>query len=219
MQNALAQQIAEPEIDFAGSGSEIRLPVAERRRYLRFKLALSGRFMCEDKSEHDCTVADISVGAAALDTTAQVRPGERIIAYFDNLGGLEGSVFRVYDGGFVLVFNISAAKRERLAAQLTLLVNADELDVEDLRRKGHERIKVVDKTTTVTFDDGATISATLGDVSVSGALLHTAEAMPPIGTLLTVGRLRSKVVRHHPSGFAVQFQNRDGSDIVSILAD
>ncbi len=216
MQNALAHRLTEHDADDAASSSENRLPVAERRRYVRFKLRVGGRFMREDKQEFACSVADISVGAAALETTAVVRPGERIVAYLDNLGGVEGTVFRLFEGGFILVFSISSAKRERLAAQLTLLVNADELDADDLRRKGHERVKVVDKATTVTLDDGSLLSVVLGDVSVSGALLH-AEVKPPLGTLLTVGRLRSKVVRHHPSGFAVQFQNRDGSDIISIL--
>jgi len=216
MQNALAHQIAEYDADDTASSSENRLPVAERRRYVRFKLHLGGRFMREDKREFACSVADISVGAAAIQTEAVVRPGERIVAYLDNLGGVEGSAFRLFEGGFILAFSISPAKRERLAAQLTLLVNADELDPEDLRRKGHERVKIVDKATTVTLDDGTLLSVVLGDVSVSGALLHC-DVKPALGTLLTVGRLRSKVVRHHPSGFAVQFQNSDGSDIISIL--
>lgn len=197
---------------------ENRLPMAERRRYLRFKLELAGRFMREDKTEFTCKLADVSVGAAAIETTTAVRPGEKIIAYFDHLGGVEGIVFRLFEGGFVFTFNASPAKRERLAAQLTLLINADELEPEDLRRKGHERIKVTDKTTTVILDDGTKVAAVLGDVSVSGAMLNS-ELKPAIGALLTVGRLRSKVVRHHATGFAVQFQNPDGTDIIAILAD
>ena len=220
MQPILKQQSSAPEpgTNDAFDALVERLRTAERRQHVRFNLNVAGRYMCEDKSEYPCAIVDISVGSAAITTSGPACPGEQIIAYFDRLGGIQGSVFKVTDDGFVMLFNIGAQKRERLAAQLTLFVNSDELDPEDLRRSGHNRIMVADKDIKVTRDDGSTMTVTLADVSVSGALLLSNER-PPITSLLTVGRLRAKVVRHHESGFAVQFQNSDGTDLFSIISD
>ena len=49
------------------------------------------------------------------------------------------------------------------------------------------------------------------DVSVSGASVQIANK-PPLDTEIVLGKLRAKVVRHHPDGIGVQFidiQNPD----------
>ena len=99
----------------------IQIPVAQpadlcriapdRRRYKRVPLAISGRFMTSNKDEFACKLVDISVGGAAISTTAPVDIGEQIIAYFDHLGGLEGQVIRPMDDGFAVQFNATLRKR------------------------------------------------------------------------------------------------------------
>jgi hypothetical protein len=42
------------------------------------------------------------------------------------------------------------------------------------------------------------------DVSVSGASVAT-DARPDVGSEVTLGKLRAKVVRYHEQGFGVQF--------------
>lgn len=174
----------------------------ERRRHKRFSLALLGRFMRADKEEFPCTLRDISVGGIAIASTAGVAVGERIVAYFDELGGLEGSVARLFDGGFAVRLSVSQHKREKLAAQIMWLVNRHELGGAAERR--HERVAISERSSTLRLADGAATPCRIIDVSLSGASLGT-DARPPVGEEITLGRLRARVMRHHDQGIGVQF--------------
>ena len=113
--------------------------VADRRRYRRVHVDLLGRFMRADKQEFSCRMYDISIGGCALLTQSPVpvEPGEKVIAYFDQLGRLEGPVARIFDGGFAMTLQASIHKREKLCATLTWLVNKSDLPGIDERR--HDR--------------------------------------------------------------------------------
>ena len=66
--------------------------------------ALLGRFMRESKHEYPCKLIDCSVSNCTLMTPVEPEIGEKIIAYFDQLGGLEGNVVRTFAGGFAMQF-------------------------------------------------------------------------------------------------------------------
>ena len=177
-------------------------PATDQRRHRRVALALLGRFMRANRHEYPCRLNDISVGGAAINSPIEVEVGERIVVYFDHLGGLEGHVVRLFEGGFAMQFKITGHKREKLAAQLTWLINRDALTNTDQRR--HDRIPVEDRTKCVVLDSGETLACDVADVSISGASLNMA-VRPAVGTILTLGRLRARVVRHHEHGIGVQF--------------
>ena len=101
--------------------------VPDRRRHKRICVTLLGRFMRESKEEHPCKLIDISAGGAAVMSPVAVPVGERVVAYFDHIGGIEGMVVRAFDGGFAIKINATQHKREKLAAQLTWLANRSEL--------------------------------------------------------------------------------------------
>jgi hypothetical protein len=175
----------------------------DRRRHKRVSMTLLGRYMRPDKSEYPCKLLDISVGGAAILSPATVALGERIVAYFDHLGGLEGDVVRRFDGGFALRIHVTPHKREKLAAQLTWLVNRHELSGIDARR--HERSTPRSALSTLTLAEGIAIPCQILDFSLSGASIGT-PARPPIGHEVQVGsKLKAKVVRHHAQGIGVQF--------------
>src|SRR4051812_19434761 len=76
------------------------LPLAqERRRHQRVKVNLLGRYMLEDRREFPCQVVDMSPGGMALIAPVIGQPGERVIAYIDHLGRLEGKLARHIDNG------------------------------------------------------------------------------------------------------------------------
>jgi len=183
----------------------------DRRRHKRFHITLLGRFMRANKREYPCKLNDLSVGGAAMMSPVNVEIGERIVAYFDHIGGIEGTVVRNFEGGFALQFNATQHKKEKLAAQLTWLINRHELSPEDLRRPGHERVAVINKTSVMRLPDGYAASVTILDLSISGASIAT-EARPAVGTELQLGKLRGKVVRHHAEGLAVQFLDIQNPD-------
>jgi len=175
----------------------------DRRRHKRISVTLLGRFMRGDKSEHACRLLDVSAGGAALISPVAVEVGEKIVAYLDHLGGIEGTVARIFDGGFAVRIAATSHKRKKLVAQLTWLANRHEIIDTDGRR--HERLAPRSPTSTLTLAEGIVVPCQILDFSISGASIGT-PARPPIGHEVQVGRkLRAKVVRHHPNGIGVQF--------------
>jgi hypothetical protein len=174
----------------------------DRRRHKRIAVTLPGRFMRESKEEHPCKLVDISAGGAAVTSPVAVTIGERIVAYFDHVGGIEGEVVRELEGGFAFKIHATSHKREKLAAQLTWLANRSELDDEASRR--HDRIAPKLGESTLQLAEGIALTCRVLDISISGASIAT-PARPDIGTEVVLGKLRARVVRHHPQGFGVQF--------------
>src|SRR5665811_2332468 len=100
------------------------LPLAEeRRRHQRVKVNLLGRYMLADRREFPCQVVNMSPGGIALVAPVSGDPGERVIAYVDHLGRLEGKIARLLDTGFAMTVEATLRKRDKLAAQLTWLAN------------------------------------------------------------------------------------------------
>ena len=176
--------------------------VPDRRRHRRVVVTLLGRFMRANKQEYPCKLVDVSVGGAAMMAPVAVEEGEKVVAYFDHIGGLEGTVARIFDGGFAIRFNATQHKREKLAAQLTWLINRDELSSADERR--HERVVPKNGSSSLKLAEGITVACEVLDVSISGASVAT-EARPAIGQEVMLGKLRSKVVRHHARGIGIAF--------------
>lgn len=176
----------------------------DRRRYKRVQLTLLGRFMRASKNEFPCRLIDISVGGAAISSPVSVEEHEPIVAYFDHLGGLEGQVVRIMDDSFAIEFNATVRKRQKLATQLTWLLNQDLAETADLRREGHDRIRIAQQKLTIAYGDEAVEECNALDVSISGASIESSQR-PTLGSQITVGKLRAEVVRHHSNGYGVAF--------------
>jgi hypothetical protein len=176
--------------------------VTDRRLHKRVPVVLLGRFMRASKHEYPCKLIDVSVGGAALMSPAELEFGERVIAYFDQLGGLEGTVSRTFSGGFGMQFSMTAHKREKLAATLMFMLNKDEQPGIEARR--HERIAFQSRSQSLTLIEGLTIACDVTDMSLSGASIVTA-ARPTLGTTVKLGNLSARVVRHHARGIALEF--------------
>src|SRR5579863_5580365 len=174
----------------------------ERRRHQRVKVVLIGRYMLEDRREYPCKTIDISPGGVAIEGEIKGAIGERVVAYFTQIGRLEGSIARHLTNGFAIQMRLPVLKREKLADQLTWLVNRHALGLPEDRR--HERIIPYSSRTTLKTTDGTEYPAKLLDISISGAAM-TIDAAPPIGSLVTVGQTEAQVVRHFNGGIAVEF--------------
>ena len=175
----------------------------DRRRHRRVSVPLLGRFMRGNKQEYPCKLHDISVAGAAIMSPVDVDLGERIICYFDHIGGIEGTVARVFPGGFGMRLTVTAHKREKLAAQLTWLINRAP-GMEGPAERRHERAQAPQGQQFLTLAEGVTIAVQLLDVSMSGASIATT-ARPPIGLEVTIGKLQARVMRHHAEGIGVEF--------------
>ncbi|MGD0720350.1 MAG: PilZ domain-containing protein [Roseiarcus sp.] len=174
----------------------------ERRRHQRVKVVLPGRYMLEDRREYPCQTIDISPGGVALAGMARGGVGERVIAYLNQIGRVEGTIARHLDEGFAIQMKLPVIKREKLADQLTWLANRQALGMAEDRR--HERIPPRISHSTLKLPNGQEHLAKLVDISISGAALLVT-AKPPIGSPVTVGKTPAQVVRHFEGGIAVEF--------------
>jgi hypothetical protein len=174
----------------------------DRRRFQRVKVNLLGRFMLADRREFPCQVVDMSPGGMALIAPVGGAPGERIIAYVDHLGRLEGHVARVFENGFAMTIAATARKRDKLAAQLTWLANRHLLDSPEDRRHGRRAPR--NPMGRLIMPNGVNLTCRIIDVSESGAGIST-DQRPPIGALVTHGKVQGRVVRHLEDGFAIEF--------------
>jgi hypothetical protein len=175
---------------------------AERRRFQRVRLSLLGRFMLENRREYPCQTIDVSPGSCALIAPVPGIAGERIIAYIDHIGRIEGRIVRFFDGGFAMTVEGTSRKRDKLAAKLTWLANRYHLNLAEDRR--HERVAPSTSRATITLPDSRTFDCRITDLSLSGAALAT-DANPPIGSPVRLGAIRALVVRHSEEGLGVEF--------------
>jgi c-di-GMP-binding flagellar brake protein YcgR len=182
---------------------------ADHRRYQRVKVDLLGRYMLEDRREFPCQVVDMSPGGMALIAPQCGRLGERVVAYIDLIGRLEGIISRIFPSGFSMTIAASQRKRDKLAAQLTWLANRHILDLPEDRR--HQRVAIRDQTTTLVMENGIQEKCRVVDLSVSGVAVIS-DNRPPIGSSVRVGKAPGRVVRHLENGFAVEFTRIQNAD-------
>ncbi len=188
-------------VGFAQTNSALELSDAEMQ-FQNVEVTLFGRFMMQDKREFPCQIQSMSSGSATLITPQVGAIGETIIAYVDHLGRLEGKILRVFNGGFAMSVNATPHKRDKLAAKITWIANRHELSLPEDRR--HERIAPTRNVTRVKLEDGRTYEVHIIDLSLSGAAIEMS-VRPAIGTLMWLGNMRGRVVRHFDEGVAIEF--------------
>ncbi|UYO00581.1 MAG: PilZ domain-containing protein [Devosia sp.] len=177
-------------------------PKAAEARFQRVNVSILGRYMLADRREFPCQVLSMSPGDAVVIAPAMGIVGEKVIAYLDHLGRVEGTILNAVDGGFVMDIAASTRKRDKMAAQLTWLANKDILNLPEDRR--HERMVPDIRHSTVVLDDGRRYNCKIIDISLSGAAIEL-DVRPAMGTPVTLGRMRARVVRHFQNGVAVEF--------------
>jgi len=190
------------------------LPLAEeRRRHQRVKVNLLGRYMLADRREFPCQVVDMSPGGMAIIAPVSGSPGERVIAYVDHLGRLEGKIARIFDNGFAMSIAATSRKRDKLAAQLTWLANRQILNLPEDRR--HGRFNPRNPLARLVLPNGNNVGCRVIDLSQSGAAVAIApDLRPAVGSMVTIGKTQGRVVRHIEDGFAIEFTRLQHIDFV-----
>ncbi|MBO9098434.1 MULTISPECIES: PilZ domain-containing protein [unclassified Rhizobium] len=184
-------------------------PRVDQRTFQRVPINMQGRLMLANYDEFECMVVDMSPGDLYVICEGRPRANERVIAYIDHLGRIEGLVISVDNRGFNMSINATDRKREKLAAQLTWLANKHELGLPEDRR--HDRLTPKSATVELTLEDGSVYNCRLMDLSLSGAAVDV-EARPALGMAVRLGNMRGRIVRHFREGVAIEFlslQSRD----------
>lgn len=178
------------------------IPEAVKGRYQRVQLSLLGRCMFVDMRECPCQLVEISPGEACFISRVCGEVGDRVIAYIDSIGRLEGPLVEVTAEGFTMAISASQRKRDKLADTLTWLANRHTLELDEDRRYLRRTPKRTDAA--VVFPDGTTQNCRVIDMSLSGAGIAT-KLRPPLGSPIRLGRLGAKVVRHFDEGIGIEF--------------
>ena len=165
-------------------------------------IVLLGRFMRADHSEHACRARDITTESVRICSEAEVALGERIIAYLDDIGRLEGVVTEIDENGFLLKLMLGRLGREKLQQKLDWVRR--KMRGEGRERRRYERYQPKDSRSCLLLEDGRKYPCTVLDISVAGASVK-ADVLPAIGTPVRLGKTPGRVVRHHSEGFAIEF--------------
>ena len=212
MRQTLSQQVAD-------------IPIVECRRDPTIIVSIPARYAfakrCDTNGnprELACRVVNISLRSITLVVPVNGAMGDWIFAYCDEFGKLEGSITRALRGGFVMTIAATDEELAKLAAKIEWHHKHKYHDLPDSRR--HKRIVPNDPRSTLFFADNSRRKCFIIDISASGVAV-SAEIKPDIGTPLAVGKIVGRVVRHFPTGFAVQFiqlQNLDSLEQKIILS-
>jgi len=185
------------DADFAGHN---------KRRYPRYALSLPGRFMRADKLDYPCQLIDISIESAAMTTPVPLRVGEKLIVYLTHLGGLEGSVVRLFPGSFALAISGTQRKRDKLAVQIPRLAAQAVIPDAEPEERSYPRVSA-DEAALLVLPDGTSLVCPLHNLSMSGAAILT-PVRPRLGSDVMLDKRPATVVRHYERGIAVQFKER-----------
>lgn len=191
------------------------MPDPEERQFSRVTISVQGRFMRADHSEYDCIVDQMSPFDAIISTGNRPETGERIVAYIDYIGRIEGKVTQVGIRSFTISINATDRKRDKLSAQLTWLANKHELALPEDRR--HERVSPSNPVSEIRLDDGRRYPCRIIDLSVSGAAVEI-DVRPAFGTMVVLGNMRGRVVRHFQEGIAMEFMTFQPEDTIKQLS-
>ncbi len=176
----------------------------DRRQHRRVPIQLLGRYMLPDKSEFPCQVRNISAGGMAISCPASGQLGDRLIAYIDDIGRVEGVITRTEEYGAAVQFTISSARRERIVERLTWILSSKQMDVPEGRREA--RYAPANPECRFVLPDGRSYECEVIDISMSGASIKV-DVVPGIGTPVRLGRMNGTVARIHDTGIAIEFDD------------
>lgn len=175
---------------------------AERRKFERIRMDLPGHlFNPADWQSVECRVLNLGAGGALVECSAWGGDQNPLVLYIEHFGRFEGKIAHRSQNLIGMEFSVGETKRGRLKEMLATYTENGVLGVAGLRN--HPRYKT-DGSVTLVCESGRGITCDVLDISLEGVSLSAAER-PPVGELVRVGKTRGRVVRHHDSGFALQF--------------
>jgi hypothetical protein len=175
----------------------------DRRRHRRVAVALPGRYMLEDGSEHACECLDVSAGGVRIRALKAGPWGSRVVVYVEGIGRMEGHLVRRAPGWFAIETRITSRKEERVEERIGSIAEAEAGRSDDRRRLSRKYVER--QPVRLIGSDGRLHPAEITDVSKEGAALLTEARLDPGARVRLDGR-RAKVVRAFPGGLALAFE-------------
>lgn len=165
---------------------------------------LPGRFLILDGLEYECVVKDFGLGTFEVMAAARPDVGQPVFLDVEDIGLVVGTVAEHIDEDrFEVTPFVPEERRERLASRVAWKQGKE---AEEAARRAAPRIVPTITRTKVQISEEMFFMAEIVNVSTSGALIAITRVWRPLlGAVVFVGKRKSTVVRHTPTGFAVRF--------------
>jgi hypothetical protein len=133
-----------------------------------------------------------------------IAVGSHLIIYLDDFGRFEGDVVRTFEGGFAIETALSGPRRERVADRLAAYAKGETVAPARAFRRYSAAEGGFEETQVLNLPDGRSIPCRVVDMSLGGANVEI-QNREPIGTPVSLGRMKGRVVRHTNEGMAIAF--------------
>ncbi|MCA3555811.1 PilZ domain-containing protein [Aestuariivirga sp.] len=173
------------------------------------------RLLLADGSERQCAVTAIDPDSALFLCEDQVPEGTPLAAFIEDIGRVNGVAGEAAGHGFWVNFSFSANRQPRFVRHLRWLIRRD-LGLAAAERR-HTRFEPRNRQARFMLPGGREQPCEVIDISLSGAGIRS-RMRPSVGSPVTLGRMKGRVVRHFDDGFALEFLTPlERSDLDSAL--
>jgi len=172
---------------------------ANNRKYQRALVALEGAIFAAGVAQ-PCQILDLSPGGARLRRDNATPMEGELYLYIKGFGRFRAEVIRCRAAEMAVRFTVDNDTIMGLLKGLSNYVKG----YDTAQTKERKEVRVATSIAAVCrMADGAAIPCEIIDASMRSMSLRISER-PRIGSLVTLGRTKVRVVRHHSQGIAVQ---------------
>jgi hypothetical protein len=172
---------------------------ASNRKYERAPVALEGAIFAAGSTQQ-CQILDLSPGGARLRLAAPLPPQEEVYLYIKGFGRFRAQLVRSADAEIALRFVVDNESVLGLLRGLSNYVKG--LDTAQTSQRKEVRVPV-SIAAVCRMADGTVLPCEIMDASMRSMSLRLSER-PRVGSLITLGGAKVRVIRHHSQGIAVQ---------------
>ena len=173
------------------------------------------RLLLPSGAERRCEVTAIDPDCALFLTPEPLPEGTPLVAYIEEIGRVDGTAGEPAGNGQWVNFTFDENRQPRFVRHLRWLIRRERGLAAAERR--HTRFEPRDRSARFSLPGGREEACEVIDISLSGAGVKS-RAKPSIGSPVMLGRMKGRVVRHFPEGFAIELLTPlERSDLDSAL--
>lgn len=177
--------------------------------------SFAARLLLPDSGELHCDVTAIDPDSALFLSEERVTEGTPLAAYIEEVGRVDGVAAEAAELGFWVNFVFTTGRQPRFVRHLRWLIRRESGIAATARR--HTRYEPRARHARFTLAGGREQPCEVIDISLSGAGIRS-RMKPSVGSPVTLGRMKGRVVRHFEDGFAIEFLTPlERSDLDSAL--
>ena len=164
-------------------------------------MKLRGRFMLPDGYESHCQTLDVSTTGVCIQADVVAAIGERVVAYIDELGRIEGDIVRRGADWFVIEIRTTRGRIDRIAQKIAM-ASGEGLAATDLAP-----ISPAKRIAKLQLAFGQIYNLEVSDETSFGAKVH-ADFQLLHGAKLTIDGRPAIVDRDDSDGFFIVYPRR-----------